>query len=179
MDRKTVGKEPNDCRIEDIEPAGEGAEGRQDEAPSVADETAPGQSSHAQPHRCHGMEMPADLAVRRSWCRLMPEDNLAHRQLAEDTAAEIENRRRIVVSGDPYPLMRRNEIWQKGGIGFAQPLAGRAVMEAVAEADDRLRAMAPQHTGQALETGACRKAAAGRPAGPMAGRDKPSAVAKA
>jgi hypothetical protein len=74
--------------------------------------------------------------------------------LIDSAAAEIEGRRRIVVAGDPSPLMRRNEVCQECGIGFAQPLTGRAVMEAVAEANDGLGAMAPQRAGKALEAGA-------------------------
>ncbi len=170
MDPETGREEAEDLRVEDVEPSGEGTEGRQDEASVVADETAPNQSAGTQPyHRC-GMKMPADLATWRPARRPVSEDDSVYREFVDNPAAKMSGRCRIMITGDPHPVMCRDEACQEDDVARAQSFAGVAVMEAVAETDHRLSAMPPQHGDEPLEAGA---GIIGRQQRAMSGKARP------
>src|SRR5215472_11919264 len=103
MDSGTPVEQPCDGGIADIESAGIGAEGRQDQALFIADEAAPADPPAAPAERCLGMEMPRDLARRGRRRGDMAEEQGADSELRLHQAAQIGGRNGIVIAGDPDP----------------------------------------------------------------------------
>jgi len=81
-----------DRRIERVQPAGIGAEGREDQPPPVGEKTASAHAATADGQCRHGMEMARDLAVGRAEMRLVAEGERAFADLFGDVAAYLRYR---------------------------------------------------------------------------------------
>ena len=148
MDSGTPVEQPCDGGIADIESAGIGAEGRQDQALFIADEAAPADPPAPPAERSLGMEMARDFAGRGRGRGDMTEEQGAEDELRLHHAAEIGRRGGIVIAGDPDPAAAADEAGQALAIGAAEALSRAAVMEAVAEADHGLGFVALDRIGE-------------------------------
>jgi hypothetical protein len=114
--------------------------------------------------------MAGDLARRSVGLGLVAEDERAEAERSQVAAAEGQ-RGGIVVAGDPDPVAPGHEGGEAGRVVIADSLAGGAVVEAVAEADDDGRRQRRDLVGEAVEgLGSLvgrkqRAAAAGQPLG--------------
>ena len=119
-----------------VQPAGVGAEGGQDQPHGVGEEARPGHGRRRAPAAAawggSGPRPRRRPPRRRAACRKASGPS---RQLAQVAAAERQ-RARVVVAGDPDPVAAGHQRGEPRGVGLGQRRAGRAVVEAVAEADD-------------------------------------------
>ncbi len=97
-----------------------------------------------------GVEVAGDLAGAGVAPGLVAEGERPEAQRREVAAAERQ-RPRVVVAGDPDPVAAGHQRGEPGGVGGGERLAGGAVVEAVAEADDAGRGQGRDLGGEAVE----------------------------
>jgi hypothetical protein len=136
-----------DRRVVDVEAAGVGAEGGEDQAPAVGNEAAAADAAVADRDRGFRMVMPRNLALGPA-LRLVPEQQVAAVEFRGADAAETVRRRRVVVAGDPDPVMRGGQAAERRRIVVGQPVCRLRIVKAVAETDDPARAVPPQNLRQ-------------------------------
>src|SRR5262245_39614674 len=104
-----AGEQVADRGIAYIEPAGVGAEGRQDHAARVGDEAAAAHAPAANGGAELRMEMSGDLAAGRSGFRFVAEKQGPGGELVQYAAAIAVRRSGIVIAADPDPIAKRGQ----------------------------------------------------------------------
>ena len=142
-----VGKRP----IAHIEPARIGSKGRQDHAPAVACEATPPHGFAASAHPRHRMQMTRHFAGHRAALRHVAEHQRANRQGRGEASAHLVRRVGIVVAGDPEPVAPALQGGERGAVLVGEPCGSFAIVEAVAQRDNRPRRVSLNDGRQSLK----------------------------
>ena len=86
------------------------------------------------------MQMAGDLALRAG--RFVTKDKAVEGEHGNEAAADAGPRSGVVIAEDPHPLASALEARERRAIVLAHAVGALAVMEAVAEGDDRARRVA-------------------------------------
>ena len=105
-----------------------------------SDEAAPRHLPAFEVHAQLGMEVAGNFRPRIAADRFVAKDDPAELDLLLDAAAAMVGKARIVIADDPRPVELRGQSGQKRARVRRQPVAAEAVVEAVAEAIEPLRA---------------------------------------
>src|SRR5579864_901891 len=152
--RAPLGEQCRDRRIAHVEPAGIGAERGQDDPPPIAHETASAQAARPPPKARLRMIVAAHFAGRALERGAVPEGEGADRnRFGDDGAADLAWRRRVVIAGDPDPLMSARKGGEPLALGVGEAACTLAIMEAVAETDHAARLMARERFLKNIQAG--------------------------
>src|SRR5579862_8980774 len=119
MDACGAAEQPGDGWIAHIESAGIGAEGRQDQPPPIADETASALMPAAPTEAGLGMKMAGHLTGDMALLGNMAKDEGAKAELGHGAPAQRGRWGGIVIAGDPDPVEGSGQALQGCGIGTA------------------------------------------------------------
>jgi len=136
INREAAGEQRGDGRIAHIEPAGIGAERRQQQACTVANKTAPPDAHSPPRHDRRRMQMAGDLAFLSR--RHMAEHQSAERDLRRHASAQPRRRLRIVIALHPDPFRARRHVGQRSALFRVQAARRVAVVKRIAQRDDPL-----------------------------------------
>ena len=145
-------EQPRDRRVAHIQPAGVGAQRRQQQPPRVGHETGPRHHCAAHRHLRLRMEMPGNLA-RRPGHRLVAEHQRPGPPFRHRQPADARRRGGVVVAEHPDEIRRRRHRRQPRRIGRQQPRRAARVVERIAQRHHRARRVPAQQRGQPVERG--------------------------
>lgn len=125
--------------VPDVQATGVGAERRQDKTLAIGDETSPAHASARAADLGRGVKVARNLARRRARLRLMPETKAGDLELVRRLARQRLRSIRVVISDDPDEPAACSQRPQPIGVISGEPALGTAIMERVAQQNDRGR----------------------------------------
>src|SRR6185369_6489915 len=124
---------PENCRMVGVESAGQRAERRHDDLARRCDEATARDLSAAEVNPKLRVIMARDLRAGLAALRLVAEHDAPKLNLILDAPAAMVGKAGIVVADNPGPVEAGREGGQQGSCARIQPVAAKAVVEAVAE----------------------------------------------